>query len=96
MQFLRGTENLLMNLAYGEDKVYKLRDMLHEFFVREMEMWADTDVDGISFMDDWGTQKTLLISPILWREFFKPLYKDPKENIAAVFDEWDAIGRGNT
>ena len=39
-------------------------------------MWANTDVDGVSFMDDWGTQKTLLISPNIWREFFKPLYKD--------------------
>lgn len=76
MQFLRGTENLFMDLAYGEAEVYKLRDMLHEFFVREMEMWAETDVDGVSFMDDWGTQNTLLISPKLWREFYKPLYKD--------------------
>lgn len=76
MQFLRGTENLFMDLAYGYKEVFKLRDMLHEFSVREMEMWADTDVDGVSFMDDWGTQKTLLISPKLWREFYKPLYKD--------------------
>ncbi|NLC68726.1 MAG: methyltransferase [Clostridiaceae bacterium] len=76
MQFLRGTENLFMDLAYGVKEIYKLRDMLHEFNLREMEMWANTDVDGVSFMDDWGTQKTLLISPRLWREFFKPLYKD--------------------
>ena len=76
MQFLRGTENLYMDLAYGEPDVYKLRDMIHEFFVREMEMWADTDVDGISFMDDWGAQNSLLISPELWREFYKPLYKE--------------------
>lgn len=76
MQFLRGTENLMMDLAYGDKEVYELRDRLHEFFVKEMEMWANTDVDGVSFMDDWGTQKSLLISPALWREFFKPLYKD--------------------
>jgi uroporphyrinogen decarboxylase len=76
MQFLRGTENLFMDLAYGEKEVYKLRDMLHGFFTKEMKMWANTDVDGVSFMDDWGTQKTLLISPDLWREFYKPLYKD--------------------
>jgi len=76
MQFLRGTENLFMDLAYGVREVYKLRDMLHEFYSKEMEMWAGTDVDGVLFMDDWGTQKTLLISPELWREFFKPLYKD--------------------
>jgi uroporphyrinogen decarboxylase len=33
-------------------------------------------VDGISFMDDWGSQHTLLISPKLWREFYKPLYAE--------------------
>ncbi|NPV81290.1 MAG: methyltransferase [Firmicutes bacterium] len=76
MQFLRGTENLFLDLAYGTKEVYRLRDMLHEFFIREMEMWAKTDVDAVAFMDDWGAQKALLISPELWRSFFKPLYKD--------------------
>jgi uroporphyrinogen decarboxylase len=73
---LRGTENLYMDLAYGDKEVYKLRDMLHEFYVREIEMWLNTGVDGIQFMDDWGSQNALLISPTMWREFFKPLYKD--------------------
>ncbi len=76
MQFLRGTQNLFMDLAYGIPEVYRLRDMLHEFYLREMKMWAETDVDGVSFMDDWGTQNSLLISPDMWREFYKPLYKD--------------------
>lgn len=76
MQFLRGTENLFLDLAYGVKEIYSLRDMLHEFYIKELEMWAKTDVDGVSFMDDWGTQNSLLISPKLWREFFKPLYKD--------------------
>jgi Uroporphyrinogen-III decarboxylase len=76
MQFLRGTENLFMDLAYQEKEIYQLRDKLHEFFKREMKMWADTEVDAVAFMDDWGTQKTLLISPDIWRKFYKPLYKD--------------------
>ena len=76
MQFLRGTQNLFIDLAYGVKEVYRLRDMLHEFFAREMTMWAKTDVDGVSFMDDWGSQKSLLISPALWRSFYKPLYRD--------------------
>lgn len=76
MQFLRGTENLFLDLAYGVKEVFILRDMLHEFYIKELEMWAKTDVDGISFMDDWGTQNSLLISPNLWREIFKPLYKN--------------------
>lgn len=76
MQFLRGTEALMMDLAYGEKEIYQLRDRLHEFFCAEMEMWAKTDVDGVSFMDDWGSQISLLISPAMWREFYKPLYRD--------------------
>ncbi len=76
MQFLRGSENLYMDLAWGVPEVIKLRDLVHEFFVRELELWAGTDVDAISFMDDWGSQEQLLISPKMWREIFKPLYKE--------------------
>ena len=76
MQFLRGTERLFMDLAYGEKEILTLRDRLHEFYVRQIEMLAATDVDGVSFMDDWGTQQTLLISPEIWRAVYKPLYKD--------------------
>lgn len=76
MQFLRGSEQLFVDLAYGEREVYQLRDMLHDFFCEDLRMWAKTDVDGIQFMDDWGTQRALLISPELWRTFYKPLYRD--------------------
>lgn len=76
MQFLRGTENLFMDLAYGDMEVFKLRDMVHEYYIKQLEMWVNTDVDAIHIEDDWGTQQSLLISPQLWREFYKPLYKD--------------------
>jgi hypothetical protein len=76
LQFLRGTENLFIDLAYGTKEVFQTLRMLHDFFCREMEMWANTDVDGVSFMDDWGSQTSLLISPAMWREIFKPLYRD--------------------
>jgi len=76
MQFLRGSENLFLDLAYGVKEVYRLRDMLHDFCTTELELWAKTDVDSIGFCDDWGTQTALLISPDLWRSFFKPLYRD--------------------
>ena len=39
-------------------------------------MWTQCDVDAICFMDDWGSQRNLLISPQMWREVFKPLYAD--------------------
>jgi uroporphyrinogen decarboxylase len=76
MQFLRGTENLFIDLAAGVKELYLLRDMIHEFNLEAMRRWAGTDVDGLSFMDDWGSQTSLLISPDLWRSFFKPMYKE--------------------
>lgn len=76
MQFLRGTENLLLDLASGDGRLLKLRSLVHEFFLEELLRWVERDVDGISFMDDWGTQSALLVAPALWREYFKPLYRD--------------------
>lgn len=76
MQFLRGTENLFMDLAWGVSEAVRLRDIVHEFYLRELALWLRTDVDGIAFMDDWGAQTATLISPGLWRSFFKPLYAD--------------------
>jgi len=75
MQHLRGTENLFMDLAYGDKRVITLRDMLQEYFLEQMEMWCRTGVDAVQFADDWGSQKSLLISPVTWREYFKPLYR---------------------
>jgi uroporphyrinogen-III decarboxylase len=64
-----------MDLAYGSAALERLRDRLHEFSLKEMELVAASDADAVSFMDDWGSQTSLLISPVLWRSFFKPLYK---------------------
>jgi hypothetical protein len=76
LQFLRGTEAVYVDLAYGTKELGQLISILHEFFCREMRMWSATDIDGISFMDDWGSQHSLLISPDMWRDIFKPLYRD--------------------
>ena len=76
MQFVRGTEKLFIDLAYGTREIFKLRDMIHEYNLKHIKMWLKTDVDGILMMDDWGAQNSLLISPALWREFFGPLYAE--------------------
>ena len=76
MQNLIGTEKCFMDLALDEPELYRLRDMVHEYFMKQAEMWANTDIDGMHIADDWGTQTSLLISPAKWREFFKPCYKE--------------------
>lgn len=76
MQFLRGTENLFMDLAEDDENLYVLRDLVHSYFIRQLKMWCETKIDAIHIEDDWGAQHALLISPDMWRRFFKPLYKE--------------------
>ena len=77
MQFLRGTENLLMDLADEAcAEVYLLRDHVAEIMRANIERQVRYAVDSIQFGDDWGSQRGLLISPRKWREFFKPVYKE--------------------
>lgn len=76
LQFIRGTENLYIDLALEEEGLEAFIKQMHEFHLKEMELWSRTEVDGFFFMDDWGTQKSPLINPEMWRRVFKPLYKD--------------------
>ncbi len=76
MQFLRGTENLYLDLGLRPAELRCLTDMVHGFNLKLVERWAKTSLDGLGFMDDWGSQTALLISPATWREVFKPLYKE--------------------
>jgi hypothetical protein len=75
-QFLRGTQNAMMDALCMEPEFLSLLRRIHDFNLREFEFWASTDVDALRFMDDWGAQRQLLISPELWREIFKPLYQE--------------------
>lgn len=76
LQFLRGPENLYVDLAERPEGLFRLIALVHAFYRDEMELWASTDVDALVFADDWGGQTGPLVSPALWREVFKPLYRD--------------------
>ena len=76
LQFLRGTENLFMDLLDPEPVMQACVSEMHEFYCEQLTRWAKTDVDSLRFMDDWGSQRALLIAPALWRQWFKPLYRD--------------------
>ncbi len=76
LQFLRGSQNLYYDIGYGTKEFRKLLEMVHEYYIEDTQAWCNSNVDAISFMDDWGSAQRLLIQPSLWREIFKPLYKD--------------------
>ena len=75
-QFLRGTENAMIDVMMPEEGGADLLRLIHEFYMKELEFWVETEVDAIMFMDDWGSQNQLLIPPRIWKKLFKPLYRD--------------------
>lgn len=75
-QFLRGSANAMFDLLADQERAIALIQKIHAYYMRELEFWAQTDVNGLMFMDDWGSQVSLLIDPELWRQIFKPLYRD--------------------
>ena len=75
-QFLRGSMDALMDVMDPEAGARDLLRRIHEFYLTELEFWVTTDIDAVGFMDDWGAQSQLLIPPPVWRELFKPLYRD--------------------
>jgi uroporphyrinogen decarboxylase len=75
-QFLRGSENSMIDVMMPEEGGRDLLKAIHDFYLKELEFWVKADVDAIMFMDDWGAQSQLLIPPKIWRDMFKPLYKD--------------------
>ncbi len=76
MQFIRGTENLLYDLAGEPEQAAILRDKVLNYFKTYLQYWLRKDVDAIYFSDDWGTQRALLVSPKMWKALFKPAYRE--------------------
>jgi uroporphyrinogen decarboxylase len=76
LQFLRGSENLFIDIGYGTAELRTLLEIVHDFYLEDIRSWCKSNVDAIFFMDDWGNNHSLLINPKTWRELFKPLYKE--------------------
>jgi len=76
--FLRGMENLLMDMAIRPEMAHWLMDRFTEFyldFFDRMLTAADGQVDILRTADDLGTQRGLVLSPEMFRTFFKPRLK---------------------
>lgn len=80
-QALRGTVDFFCDLAEQHPRVPDLIRMVHEYNVRHLQAWCGTEIDAVTMGDDWGSQRSLLISPQMWQKIFKPLYADYVEII---------------
>jgi len=82
---LRGMANVFMDFYSNEAEVRRLLDALCGYLLGMIRGWAKVGADSVFMTDDWGTQLALMISPAMWREFFKSYYK-------TVVDEAHGLG----
>jgi uroporphyrinogen decarboxylase len=82
---LRGIEDTLVDLAAGERRIEALLERLTEYHVELFRSWAEIGADGIFIGDDWGSQRSLMVAPEMWRRVFRPLYR-------ILFDEVHRCG----
>lgn len=76
LYFLRGFENLMMDIATDDPHLPLLIEMLLEYETKLVRMWLELEVEVITFHTDIGTQNALMISPAKFRKYIKPLYKE--------------------
>ena len=83
---LRGMTNALMDYYEYPAETHRLFQLVTDFYCQLIERCAvETPVDGLWLSDDLGTQSSGFFSPDIFREFFKPYYRQ-------IFDTCHRLG----
>ncbi len=72
--FLRGFGELLMDFYLEPQQAERIVDLVFDYEMGLIEQAVQHPIDAVTFGDDWGTQKGLMVQPELWRRVFKPRY----------------------
>jgi uroporphyrinogen decarboxylase len=84
MQQLVGMEKLLVDMAQGAEYIEPLIDKCKDFALAVGCQLARMGVDGVWCGDDFGGQNGMLISPRMWRRYFKERYREIYAALKAV------------
>jgi len=69
---LRGLDKLLMDFVLNPDLAAAILDIPYKYHLAAAEKFVRMGVDMIWTGDDMGGQNAMMISPEMWRQFFKP------------------------
>ncbi len=72
--YLHGFDNLMMDLGSGDPRVFKLIDMVEGYNQVVINKYIEMGAEHMSFAGDLGLQKSLPMSPRMWRKYIKPSY----------------------
>jgi uroporphyrinogen-III decarboxylase len=75
LHFLMGFEDTLANLLMEPEAMEELIEVIGNYRFQYMKLLVDNlKPDIILSHDDWGSKKSMFMSPDIWREMIKPQY----------------------
>ncbi len=74
-RYMRKMEIYLMDLIEYRDRIDALHDRVTALLERAIDRYGEAGIDGIMFCEDLGVQDRTLMSPAMWRDIFRPLYR---------------------
>ena len=77
--YLRGLEQIFTDMALWQEGVCAILGHIKDFYVGYLErilQAANGKIDIVLTGDDFGSQKGLLISPEMWRDYIKPGFSE--------------------
>jgi hypothetical protein len=78
---VRRFEDVLVDIALDTPEINRIEDIIVEYVRGCVRRSLALEPDAVNFGDDYGTRSALMISPEVWRRFFKPRYRDLFEPI---------------
>ncbi len=75
LTYLRGFENLMLDIATRRSELRELISVLTDYWAEVVRHWIEIGVDIIVFGDDLGHQNALPMHPDRWRELILPAYR---------------------
>jgi len=81
VQYLRGFDKSLMDMARGAKGIKKLINKIKNYLLGAIDMWAEYGVDAVYGQDDMGAQNELFMSPRMYKKYLAPAYKELAERV---------------
>jgi uroporphyrinogen-III decarboxylase len=81
---LRGYEQLLMDMAMNPEQANRVLDIPYDYHKTVTQRLVNMGVDMIWLGDDVGGQSSMLMSPRMWRQYFKPRMAELIASLRAI------------
>lgn len=75
LSYIRGYENLLLDMADDEPRLHRLIEMVEAFNAYFVRRYVELGVEWMGYPEDLGMQRGPMLSPQHFRRFIRPVYR---------------------